>query len=216
MSPTIIWEPRPSSCVPEQREAFLEAACRVDIVSPNHNEFARLFGDETGDTCEEQELDRKVLEDYARTVLEAGVGPEGDGAVLIRAGSHGCLVFSKKSEPKWLPPYYVSGLVSGAEAAEGDSDTYESNQESGDALKGKGVIDPTGAGNAFLGAFAIGLIDSKDLIEAACYGTVAASFALEQTGMPEIKTGKAGEEVWNGIDVRKRLQEYQARLEIGD
>jgi sugar/nucleoside kinase (ribokinase family) len=41
------------------------------------------------------------------------------------------------------------------------------------------VVDPTGAGDAFCGAFLVGLDQTNDLLEAAMFGTVSASFAVE-------------------------------------
>lgn len=48
----------------------------------------------------------------------------------------------------------------------------------------KKVVDTTGAGNAFLGGFSIGLHETGDEIEAAMYGIVAASLVCEQIGVP--------------------------------
>jgi bifunctional ADP-heptose synthase (sugar kinase/adenylyltransferase) len=102
-------------------------------------------------------------------------------------------VQSRDVDPKWLPPFYV--------AAVGE------NQASG-------VVDPTGAGNAFLGAYSIGYLETGDVIEAAYYGSVAASFALEQVGMPRKNNeGKDSEELWNGARVRERLDQYKDRQE---
>jgi len=48
------------------------------------------------------------------------------------------------------------------------------------------VVDPTGAGNAFCGAFLVGWVLSGDLITAGVSGSVAASFVLEQPGIPVV------------------------------
>jgi cytidine kinase len=48
------------------------------------------------------------------------------------------------------------------------------------------VVDQTGAGNAYCGAFLVGWAESHDLRTAACYGGVAASFTLEIIGVPEM------------------------------
>jgi sugar/nucleoside kinase (ribokinase family) len=53
------------------------------------------------------------------------------------------------------------------------------------------VIDPTGAGNAFCGGFLAGWVQTGDLRLAGLYGTVAASFLVEQVGLP---VGRRGEE----------------------
>jgi len=48
------------------------------------------------------------------------------------------------------------------------------------------VVDPTGAGNAYCGGFLAGYIQTGDMLTAVHYGTVAASFLVEQVGLPEI------------------------------
>jgi len=48
------------------------------------------------------------------------------------------------------------------------------------------VVDTTGAGNAFCGGFLAGFIQTGDLLTAARYGRVAASFLVEQVGLPAI------------------------------
>lgn len=44
------------------------------------------------------------------------------------------------------------------------------------------VVDVTGAGDAFCGAFAVGLSETGDPVTAACWGAVAASFVIEGFG----------------------------------
>jgi len=48
------------------------------------------------------------------------------------------------------------------------------------------VVDPTGAGNAFCGGFAVGWVETGDLLTAGLYGSVASSFAIEQMSVPII------------------------------
>ncbi|KAF2720123.1 Ribokinase-like protein [Polychaeton citri CBS 116435] len=125
------------------------------------------------------EHDKTKIECYASKFLQSGVGPSGGGCVVIRAASQGCLVFSREQNPVWLPAYH----------------------------KIDRVIDPTGAGNTFLGGLAIGWIQSKSYIKAAAFGTVAASFAIEQVGLPT-RRGLDGEETWNDEKVFERLDSY--------
>lgn len=44
------------------------------------------------------------------------------------------------------------------------------------------TVDPTGAGDSFCGGFLAGLLLTGDPILAACYGTVSASYVVEQVG----------------------------------
>ncbi len=68
------------------------------------------------------------------------------------------------------------------------------------------VVDQTGAGNTYCGGFLIGWAETGDLLEAACYGAVAASFALEVTGVadppPDLPTQRARRYAW----VRERVR----------
>lgn len=74
------------------------------------------------------------------------------------------------------------------------------------------VVDPTGGGNTFLGGLAAGLARGHTIPEAVCWGSVAASFAIEQVGVPELGKNDHGEEIWNGVRVEVRLKELQDRI----
>lgn len=73
------------------------------------------------------------------------------------------------------------------------------------------VVDPTGGGNAFLGGLAVSLARGKGLETACAWASVAASFAIEQVGMPLLKSDN-GKELWNGSDVWERLRSFQERI----
>ncbi|KAJ6007345.1 hypothetical protein N7540_011321 [Penicillium herquei] len=182
--PLIIWEPAPLSCNPENLQAFLEAAHHVDILSPNHLELGRFFSRIGKDTPTKTDI-----EELASKILDNGAGPDKNGIIIIRAGEQGCLIQSWDLPPTWLPPFYDSESIS---------------------EQAVGVVDPTGAGNAFLGGFGVGYIKTKDAVTAACFGTVSASIALEQLGMPT-KTHSGDMELWNGTSVQERLREYMSR-----
>lgn len=68
------------------------------------------------------------------------------------------------------------------------------------------VIDQTGAGNTYCGAFLVGWVETGDLLTAACYGAVAASFSLEVTGVadppPDLEQQRARRYAW----VRERVE----------
>lgn len=55
------------------------------------------------------------------------------------------------------------------------------------------VVDPTGAGNAFCGGFLAGWVQTGDLRQAGLYGVVAASFLVEQIGLPQPGPGRIEE-----------------------
>ena len=113
--------------------------------------------------------------------------------IIVRAGERGCFVASGSCS-HWLPPYHEPV---------GEAHKISSPK----------VVDPTGAGNAFVGAFTIGFLDTRDMCQAACYGNVGASFAVEQIGLPELGGNEEGE-VWNDANPHLRLREYMSRLEV--
>ena len=56
-------------------------------------------------------------------------------------------------------------------------------------------VDPVGAGNAYCGGFLVGWSETRDLVTAGLYGSVSASFLLEQVGLPQITPGLRQEAV---------------------
>ncbi|MBN1963557.1 MAG: carbohydrate kinase family protein [Anaerolineae bacterium] len=69
----------------------------------------------------------------------------------------------------------------------------------------RGVVDPVGAGDAFCGAFAVTWHETGDLAAAAISATVAASYLVEQVGVPPARPDPA--------DLAARQQAVRAGLE---
>jgi len=118
------------------------------------------------------------------------------GAVVFRCGRHGCFVAWRGGE-KWLPAYHRDA---------------------------KGVVDPTGGGNAFCGGFCVGYVLGKgDFVEAGKYGNIAAAVVIEQFGLPRLESlgndvvvnGDAGlgRELWNGVSMVRRRDLYHHWVE---
>jgi sugar/nucleoside kinase (ribokinase family) len=209
--PIFVWEPVPDLCSPEEQDKFL-AACRVvDVVSPNELELGMMFG-RPGWT-ETDSDDREVL----KRILRSGIGPEERGTIVIRAGKEGSYSYSRGKKRLWLPAYH--------------------QPEPSQRLP---VVDPTGAGNSFLGALAEGMIiegrepdrlvndtlaasdtwnklldtwgDHGQVPKALVCATVAAGFVVEQIGVPRVSARADGSELWNGIGFTERLRMYIQRL----
>lgn len=189
--PIVVWEPKAYSCIPESLQAFVEAMRVVDVFSPNHIELARVVGKNVPLIANE-----KFFEDLCAPFFTSQESKSNrEGALVIRAGEHGCFL-KRQSEQSWLPAYYPP------------RDDVEA------ATCSSKVIDTTGAGNAFLGAFTIGLLMSPDdIVFAACAGNVAASYVVEQVGVPTLSFTEDGTELWNGEDVSTRFQDYRVRLD---
>ncbi|KAJ6145733.1 hypothetical protein N7470_009628 [Penicillium chermesinum] len=126
--PAFVWEPVPDLCTPEEQVNFFAANRVVDVVSPNHLELGFMFG-QPGWAAESEQGQQLV-----QKIMESGIGPTGDGCLVVRAGKDGSYAYSR-DQKIWLPAYHQPD-ISGATA----------------------VIDPTGAGNSFLGALAQGVI----------------------------------------------------------
>ena len=69
------------------------------------------------------------------------------------------------------------------------------------------VVDPTGAGDAFCGGFMAGFCESGSLLEAGLYGTVSASFAIQDFGSFHLLDV-------NKKDALKRLDYVRKNVEI--
>lgn len=72
------------------------------------------------------------------------------------------------------------------------------------------VIDPVGAGNAYCGALLVGWLETGDLRRAGMYAAVAASFLVEQYGLPAAYTDRR-------VEAARRLRELScAEATSGD
>lgn len=185
--PLFVWEPVPDLCTPAELENCIRALKYVDCVSPNHAELGGFFGT---DTNGKDHVNYRKIEELCDQWLQNGIGVDGQGGVVVRSGKDGCLV-ARSGFRKWLPAYHQ--------------------------LHEK-VVDPTGGGNGFLGGLAVGLVRGSktsgmgNIEEAAIWGSVSASFAIEQVGMPVLSHSSQGGETWNGIRVEDRLSEFKERL----
>jgi sugar/nucleoside kinase (ribokinase family) len=185
--PLFIWEPVPDICISSEYDNCLKALQHVDVVSPNHGELGGFFG---RDTNGKEHVNYRLIESLCEQWLDSGIGADGRGGVVVRCGKDGCIV-TRRGLRKWMPAYHQ--------------------------LADK-VVDPTGGGNGFLGALAVGLVRGgkapgiQNLEEAAIWGSISASFAIEQVGMPALET-KGQEETWNGVKVEDRLAEFKKRLD---
>ena len=175
--PLYVWEPQAKSCSPQTLEHHKTVAEKVDIFSPNHAELASFF---TSSSNGAVIFDKETVEQQARAFMPTS--PAHPFCIIIRCAEHGCFVLSTSSnreESMWLPAYHLPGS--------------------------NGVVDPTGAGNTFLGGAAMGYLQHGDFAMAATYGSVAASLAVEIVGLPDVS------HVTNR-DVERRLDEYVERM----
>ncbi|KAF4342281.1 carbohydrate kinase MAK32 [Fusarium beomiforme] len=233
--PIFIWEPVPDLCTPDELLNCTNCLPLVDICSPNHAELAGFMGD-SGLDPETGEISTVAVERACEQLLASM--PLQSFSLVIRAGEKGCYIAKNGGRKRGRDPKttkrrkkdYVRGglqpdtdmeaLFAGLlQDADGIVAREEIEVDPGiekwvpayhtDPSK---VVDPTGGGNTFLGGLGVALARGESIEEAVAWGTVAASFAIEQVGVPTIGRDAEGREAWNGHNVEDRLREFRKRL----
>ncbi|TXT13553.1 hypothetical protein VHUM_00920 [Vanrija humicola] len=168
--PGFLWEPEPPCCVPENLGLIAKKiAQHVDVISPNDTEAIALYGIDPP-TEPEKVL---ALEYCTRRLL--ALRPR--VAAVLRAGPLGCCYALAEDLPAeahvdplsphapqvpvyWVQPFWVKGM----------------------AGWDKAVVDPTGAGNAFMGGLMAALDEGKDMHEGGLRGGSFCSFSSGHLG----------------------------------
>ncbi|WVF69163.1 hypothetical protein IAT40_003938 [Kwoniella sp. CBS 6097] len=192
--PIIVWEPEDESL-----EVMERIAGEIDIIGPNHHEITRLFNLTIPPSANEAQL-RAIYAEGCRKLasLQPRIG------AIVRCGHLGCCYISTR-----LSKCFSQSKVDG-EFRVRWSPAYWNTRRKGS--KGK-VMDPTGAGNAFMGGLAAAVDQGKSLDEAVIWGNVSASFTIEQDGLPHLTLNEEGKELWNGQDPWTRVEEMMAERE---
>lgn len=178
-------------CSLSELERCKQALKYVDIVSPNHTELCAFFDREAHDGG--GKVDKSTIEELCEVLLESGIGTESHGSIVVRSGKEGCYAVDGRSRQRlWLPAYQQD--------------------------QGK-VVDPTGGGNTFLGGMAVTVARRpgstsafNDIVRGAVAGSVAASFAIEQIGVPMLSIDECGETIVNGDSFGEREAVLRRRL----
>ncbi|KAJ7937235.1 Ribokinase-like protein [Mycena leptocephala] len=100
-NPTVIYEPIPDRCVPEELGPLVKVLPQIDILSPNAEEALALLSLPLPPT-------KKMIEEAAHKFLELGVGIDGKGCVIIRSGNMGACVALKDKPTRWVPAFWTS------------------------------------------------------------------------------------------------------------
>ncbi|KAA8573336.1 hypothetical protein EYC84_003822 [Monilinia fructicola] len=229
--PLFIWEPVPDLCTPTQLLNCTNVLPYIDVLSPNHSELAGFMGDPDYGLTPSGEISTDAVERSCEQLLASM--PLQSYSIVVRCGALGCYVAknggrsrrASKSRRKRPANRTRGGLTLDMNMEDlfvgllSDSGEIEFERNDLSTREGENhkVVDPTGGGNAFLGGLAIALARGKGIIEASCWGSVAASFAIEQVGVPElgVEEGDVGEETWNGVLVDERLSEFMGRVGVG-
>ncbi|KAL1660204.1 Ribokinase-like protein [Schizophyllum commune] len=173
----VVYEPIPPSCTAANLDTLRLLLPDINVFSPNHEEAEAFLAD----TLPRDSSSTSLVEDMAIKFASYGAR-----TVVIRSGSRGSYVFNADptlgaEEGRWVDAYWRSD-----EAAEN-------------------VKSTTGAGNSFLGGLCAGLaLAGRDIFKAAAYGSVSASYVVEQQGLPS-SIIEGGVELWNGDAPQTRL-----------
>ncbi|KAM4064772.1 pfkB family carbohydrate kinase domain-containing protein [Hirsutella rhossiliensis] len=231
VKPVFVWEPVPDLCVPDELLNCTNTLPLIDICSPNHTELAGFMGND-GIDPETGLVSTSSVERACEQLLASM--PLRSYALVVRAGEKGCFVAKnggqqseRTTQPCRACPRGSLQHDTDIEALFAGLRTDEDGLIQRDEIEvdpgteywipayhqdpGK-VVDPTGGGNAFLGGLAVALARGHSLEDAVAMGSVAASFAIEQVGMPLMAINEDGAETWNGALVCRRLREFQLQL----
>lgn len=209
----IVWEPVPDSCTAENYEtckSILQDGL-VAVFSPNAKEAAMFLGNNVEPQSKEE---IEAVTRHYRSIASPSV------TVVIRAGAQGSVMSC--ALPCTCRPKICQGTINPVPAC--PTPTFDQptlNWYPPYHYATAKVVDPTGAGNSFLGGFAVGLVQTGDTHTAAIYGTIASGAVVEQIGPPKLEylgqarsdeLGSAPHELWNGISTQDRLSHYKAVL----
>lgn len=187
-----VWEPTPDLCTLEHLPSILEilecysvAKGFKIVISPNSEEFLQLV--QGGDVMMDPSLD--VVKDvYLKN--KAMLFKNQSHKFIIRCGKLGC-----------LNPL--------------NDDTFEHFPAYHDGNNPEKIVDATGCGNSFLGAFSAALILTNFDYSLACiFGNIASGIVLESKGLPENSSVLVNDKttvVWNGLSFNQRLDIYNKK-----
>lgn len=234
--PIFIWEPVPDLCTPDELLNCTNTLPLVDICSPNHSELAGFMGDDGLDP-ETGEISTAAVERSCEQLLASM--PLQSFTLVIRAGEKGCYIAknggrkrqksSASTKKRRKKDHGHGGLQMDTDMEalfagllqdeDGQIAREEIEVDPGVELwmpayhqDSSKVVDPTGGGNTFLGGLGVGLARGESVEEAVAWGAIAASFAIEQVGVPKRSVDEDGSELWNSEKVLDRLEEYKGRL----
>lgn len=220
--PIFIWEPVPDLCTPDELLNCTNCLPLVDVCSPNHAELAGFMGDDGLDP-ETGEISTVAVERACEQLLASM--PLQSFSLVVRAGDKGCYIAKnggrkRQRDPKSKTKRRKKDYVRGGLRPDTDMEALFAGllqDEDGIVAREEievdpgierwipayhedpaNVVDPTGGGNTFLGGLGVALARGESLEDAVIWGAVAASFAIEQVGVPTLGRDADGREAWNG------------------
>lgn len=209
--PLFVWEPIPDLCTPEEFDRLREAAGQVDIVSPNADEFTSFFAADSGCTSRQLMVEKFLgLRDTSPL----------DVALVIREGAQGCTVYQGTKSLHLHAFHHTPERVvdpTGGGNTFVSFDTLVHNSQPDDVQLGALAIALTGTASPAenvvtraLSSAAPAVDVDQRLFFALLHATVAASYAIEQTGVP-LRADSSADDAWNGEPYQERFMSYLQR-----
>lgn len=175
----VAWSPARLCCNDYHRSQIEEACESADVSFVDNKNFKNIYVESE----EYQTSDPSAIAQLASQLSER-VSDTRDNlgrtvTIVISFPGHGCIT-AVKSETVWTP-------------------CYQQGKESEGLFNGD---------NAFMGAHVAAMLNKKDVKTAVEWGHVAASFAVEQVGLPRLQIVDR-KEVWNKVPVKEHLDDDQ-------
>lgn len=114
--------------------------------------------------------------------LIARLSELGAEIIVLRRGHLGCMVHRSDTKETWDVPAFHTLINEGSN--DDDTNRTKVQKASLEGLDVMNILDPTGCGNTFCGGFLAGWYKTRNLLTAALWGSVSASFMLEYEGVP--------------------------------
>lgn len=190
-----VWEITPDLCTLEYLPSVLEILEFYSVskgfkivVSPNSEEFLQLV--QGGDVMMDPTLELiKGVYLKSKDLLFKNQNHK----FVIRCGKLGCLYPQDDNSFVHFPAYH-------------------------DKSSSEKIVDATGCGNSFLGAFSTTLLLTDFDYHLACvFGNIASGIVLESKGLPEkTEEGNDGNPIvlWNGLSFNERLNYYLKKYSL--
>ncbi|KAI0468175.1 Ribokinase-like protein [Xylaria cf. heliscus] len=161
----------------DQLNKYLAVLDQVDVFSVNIQDLSEIVGSD-----DEWFLDEKFVRRGVEMVLgllpNLSVGPSGNGVLLVRCEPFG-YYWRQGAEAGWVRSY--------------------------NRYRRGSLVDFTGGGSSFLGAFTIAFLEGCSVRESCIRGAAAASFAMQQLGFPSLGPGPWCE-LWNNTMASDRVR----------
>ncbi|KAI6035433.1 Ribokinase-like protein [Pisolithus orientalis] len=188
--PTMIFEPIPYRCVPEELPSLVKVLPFISVLSPNAEEALSLLSMPTPVT-------KESVETAAVRFLNMGMGSAGKGCVIIRSGALGAYLATKASGGQWVDAFWTPNDNGKVIDVTGAGNSFLGGLAAGLLLTGGDFCE--GKSTHFWGICVV----SQQRGVATLYAAVSASFVIEQSGLPVLK--------WNNDIPQRRVDALRQR-----